>query len=121
MYFEKVKGMLGLSIHQMGKEFSSNAVGIFSPKIVLSGSKTLAHLPLTLFIDALPSLIVSDAELFIGGIFKVNNVMQIRWGTSTRKGDHNIQQGLLQSILAAYGFAVGYDITPTMILSLIHI
>ena len=115
MYFDKVKGMLGLSIHQMGKAFSSNAVGIFSPKIVLSGSKILAHLPLTLFIDALPSLLISDSELFIGGIFKVNNVMQIRWGTSTRKGDHNIQQGLLQSILAASGFGVGYETGSTLI------
>jgi len=115
MYFGKAKGTLGVSIHQMGKEFSSNAVGLLSQKIVLSGAKTLAHLPLTLFIDALPSLIVSDAELFIGGIFKVNNVMQIRWGTSTRKGGHNTQQGLLQSILAASGFGVGYATGPTLI------
>ena len=115
VYFEQTKGTLGLSIHQIGKEFSSNAVGILSPKTVLSGSKTLAHLPLTLFIDALPSWLISDAELFIGGIFKVNNVMQIRWGTSTRKGDHDIQQGLLQSILGASGFGIGYATGPTLI------
>ena len=115
VYFEQGKGTLGLSIHQIGKEFSSNAVGILSPKTVLSGSKTLAHLPLTLFIDALPSWLISDAELFIGGIFKINNVMQIRWGTSTRKGDHDIQQGLLQSILGASGFGVGYATGPTLI------
>ena len=115
LYSEKAKGTLGLSIHQIGKEFSSNAVGILSPKTVLSGSKTLAHLPLTLFLDALPSWLISDAELFIGGIFKVNDVMQIRWGTSTRKGDHDIQQGLLQSILAASGFGVGYETGPTLI------
>jgi len=115
LYIEKAKGTLGLSIHQIGKEFSSNAVGILSPKTVLSGSKTLAHLPLTLFIDALPSWLISDAELFIGGIFKVNNVMQIRWGTSTRKGDHDIQQGLLQSILGASGFGIGYATGPTLI------
>jgi hypothetical protein len=72
-------------------------------------------LPLTLFIDALPSRLISDTELFIGGIFQVNNVMQIRWGTSTRKGDHNIQQGLLQSILGASGFGVGYATGPTLI------
>jgi hypothetical protein len=115
VYFEKAKGTLGLSIHQIGKGFSSNAVGILSPKTVLSGSKKLTHLPLTLFIDALPSRMISEAELFIGGIFKVNNVMQIRWGTSTRKGDHNIQQGLLQSILGASGFGVSYATGPTLI------
>ena len=115
VYFEQAKGTLGLSIHQIGKEFSSNAVGILLPKTVLSGSKKLAHLPLTLFIDALPSWLISNTELFIGGIFQVNNVMQIRWGTSTRKGDHNIQQGLLQSILGASGFGVGYATGPTLI------
>ena len=115
VYFEKAKGTLGLSIHQIGKGFSSNAVGILLPKTVLSGSKKLTHLPLTLFIDALPSRMISEAELFIGGIFKVNNVMQIRWGTSTRKGDHNIQQGLLQSILGASGFGVSYAMGPTLI------
>ena len=60
IYFEQEKGMLGLSIHQIGKEFSSNAVGILLPKTVLSGSKKLAHLRLTLFIDALPSWLISN-------------------------------------------------------------
>ena len=115
VYFEQVKGMLGLSIHQIGKEFSSSAVGILSPETVLSGSKNLTYLPLTLFIDAMPSWLISDTELFIGGIFQVNNVMQIRWGTSTRKGDHNIQKGLLQSIFGASGFGVGYATGPTLI------
>ena len=115
VYFEQAKGTLGLSIHQIGKEFSSSAVGILSPETVLSGSKTLTYLPLTLFIDAMPSWLISDTELFIGGIFQVNNVMQIRWGTSTRKGDHNIQKGLLQSIFGASGFGVGYVTGPTLI------
>ena len=115
IYFEQAKGMLGISIHQIGKEFNSNAIGTLFPKIVLSGSKKLAHLPLTIFIDAQPSWLILDTELFIGGIFQINNVMQISWGTSTRKSDHNIQQGLLESILGASGFGIGYATGPTLI------
>ena len=50
-------------------------------------------------INAAKNKINFPSELFIGGIFKVNNVMQIRWGTSTRKGDHDIQSVLPKQVV----------------------
>ena len=54
VFIHSVNGSLGVSFHNIGFTFKTNnfAKGSFEPKTVLSGSKELAHLPLTLFFDS---------------------------------------------------------------------
>jgi membrane associated rhomboid family serine protease len=68
-YIHKFKAALGLSFHNIGKTFGGNnfAHGLIVPKTVISGSKKLIHLPLTLFLDTILSKDRNDPEFFLGG------------------------------------------------------
>lgn len=117
LLLEKINGNIGLSIHNVGATLngSNNAKGVIVPKIVLSGSKQLSHLPLNLFIDLVTKSRFRETEVYFGGQFKLKNNLQLRLGTSTRKIDQNTEQDLLRSILGATGFGIGYDFGSTEI------
>ena len=114
---KKSQTIIGLSIRNIGKTFSGNelANGSFNIESVLSGSKKLAHLPLTLFIDGILSNNQDEPEIFLGGEFKLKNGIQMRWGTSTRKIDHNTKQDFLRSVFGASGFGFGFIAGTTVI------
>ena len=116
-YIHKFKAALGLSFHNIGKTFGGNnfAHGLIVPKTVISGSKKLIHLPLTLFLDTILSKDRNDPEFFLGGNFKLKNGIQIRWGTSSRKLDHNTKQDFLRSVIGASGFGFGVNAGSTNI------
>jgi len=59
-YIQKFQATFGVSFHNIGKTFDGNnfAQGTIIPKTVISGTKKLAHLPLTLYLDTIFSLIV---------------------------------------------------------------
>ena len=107
-YIHRYQTTIGVSQHQFGHVFGSDIYGILQSKTVLSASKKLAHLPLTLFLD---SILSEDEtpEIFLGGEFNLKNGLHIRWGTSTRKIDHNLNLDFLRTVLGASGFGFGYD------------
>ena len=116
-YIQKFQAILGLSFHNIGKTFGADnfAHGSIIPKTVISGYKKLAHLPLTLFLDTILSKGRDDPEIFLGGEFKLKNGIQMRWGTSTRKLDHNTKQDFFRSVIGASGFGFGYLAGSTVI------
>ena len=116
-YIKKFQARFGVSFHNIGKTFDSNnfAQGTIIPKIVISGTKKLAHLPLTLYLDTIFSKEQAEPEIFLGGDFNLKNGIGIRWGTSTRKLDHNTQQDFLRSVIGASGFGFGINTGVTSI------
>jgi len=106
----RFRAKFGVSFHQVGKMFGGEilANGSIKTKTVLSGSKQLIHLPLTLFLDTIFEKNTAEPEVFLGGNFKLKNGLQIRWGTSSRKLDHNTKQDFLRSTLGASGFGIGF-------------
>jgi hypothetical protein len=106
-----------VSFHNIGKTFDGNnfAQGTIIPKTVISGTKKLAHLPLTLYLDTIFSKEQVDPEIFLGGDFNLKNGIGIRWGTSTRKLDHNTKQDFLRSVVGASGFGFGINTGATSI------
>ena len=79
-----------------------------SPQLLLSLSKELINLPLTLYVDFIPYNENKNSEMFIGGNFNVGKNFQLRAGSSTRKIEHNIKKGMTQSILGSTGMGFGY-------------
>ncbi len=116
-YIQKFQATFGVSFHNIGKTLDGNnfAQGTIIPKTVVSGTKKLAHLPLTLYLDTIVSKEQVKPEIFLGGDFNLKNGIGIRWGTSTRKLDHNTQQDFLRSVIGASGFGFGINTGVTSI------
>tara|TARA_S200000501_G_scaffold69778_2_gene61762 strand:+ start:27092 stop:28006 length:915 start_codon:yes stop_codon:yes gene_type:complete len=104
---DEQKITLGMSIHNLATNFSDLTVD-FYPKVVISGSKNLKHLPLNIFLD-LTSEERSDLTVFIGGEFDINKNLQFRLGSSNRKSSQNIKKNIFSSIIGASGFGFGYE------------
>ena len=100
------KFTLGMSIHNLATS-SSDLVVDLHPRLVISGSKKLKHLPLSLFLD-LTSENSSDLTAFIGGEFDINKNFQFRIGSSNRKFNQNIKKDIFSSVIGASGFGFGY-------------
>ena len=100
------KFTLGMSIHNLSTS-SSDLVVDLHPRLVISGSKKLKHLPLSLFLD-LTSENSSDLTAFIGGEFDINKNFQFRIGSSNRKFNQNIKKDIFSSVIGASGFGFGY-------------
>ena len=116
-YIQKFQATFGVSFHNIGKTFDGNnfAQGAIIPETVISGEKKLAHLPLALYLDTIFSKEKVEPEIFLGGEFYLKNGIGIRWGTSTRKLDHNTQQDFLRSVIGASGFGFGINTGVTSI------
>ena len=99
---------LGISAHNFGKQFEGAKVD-FLPQFLLSISKKLTHLPLTLYSDLISYSKIKKLDFFIGSDFKINKNINIRAGTSTRKVSHNTNRGLMSSVLGASGIGFGYQ------------
>ena len=100
--------VLGMSAHNFGKQFEGAKVD-FLPQFLLSISKKLTHLPLTLYSDLISYSKTKKLDFFIGSDFKINKNINIRAGSSTRKVSHNINRGLMSSVLGASGIGFGYQ------------
>ena len=107
LMLNKYKVNLGISIHDLGKQLKGPKLDL-SPQLLLSLSKELINLPLTLYIDFIPYSENKNSEMFIGGNFNVGKNFQLRAGSSTRKIEHNIKKGMTQSILGSTGMGFGY-------------
>ena len=103
---EEQKFILGMSIHNLATS-SSDLVVDLHPRLVISGSKKLKYLPLSLFLD-LTSEGSSDLTVFIGGEFNINKNLQFRLGSSNRKFNQNIKKDIFSSVIGASGFGFGY-------------
>ena len=116
-YIQKFQATFGVSFHNIGKTFDGNnfAQGAIIPETVISGTKKLVHLPLALYLDTIFSKEQVNPEIFLGGEFYLKNGIGIRWGTSTRKLDHNTQQDFLRSVIGASGFGFGINTGVTSI------
>ena len=98
----------GMSMHNFATSLSSSDLVVYlHPKLVISGSKKLKHLPLNLFLD-LTSENSSDLTVFIGGEFDINKNLQISLGSSNRKFNQNIKKDIFSSVIGASGFGLGY-------------
>ena len=97
---------LGMSIHNLSTSSSDLAVDLH-PRLVISGSKKLKHLPLSLFLDVTLEN-SSDLTAFIGGEFDINKNFQFRIGSSNRKFNQNIKKDIFSSVIGASGFGLGY-------------
>ena len=103
---EEQKFKVGMSIHNLATS-SSDLVVDLHPRLVISGSKNLKYLPLSLFLD-LTSENSSVLTLFIGGEFDINKNLQFRFGSSNRKFNQNIKKDIFSSVIGASGFGFGY-------------
>ena len=103
---EEQKFKVGMSIHNLATS-SSDLVVDLHPRLVMSGSKKLKHLPLSLFLD-LTSENSSVLTVFIGGEFDINKNLQFRLGSSNRKFNQNIKKDIFSSVIGASGFGFGY-------------
>ena len=103
---EEQKFKVGMSIHNLATS-SSDLVVDLHPRLVMSGSKKLKHLPLSLFLD-LTSENTSVLTVFIGGEFDINKNLQFRLGSSNRKFNQNIKKDIFSSVIGASGFGFGY-------------
>ena len=103
---EEQKIKVGMSIHNLATS-SSDLVVDLHPRLVISGSKKLKYLPLSLFLD-LTSENSSILTLFIGGEFDINKNLQFRFGSSNRKFNQNIKKDIFSSVIGASGFGFGY-------------
>ena len=108
LVIEKPKISLGFSLHEIDI-FSNSGEEIKSTQLVLSSSKKLAYLPLTLYIDLLSPIGSNINEYFLGGVFKLKNKLSFSFGSSSRKITQNINQTILKTILGATGLGVSYD------------
>ena len=97
---------VGMSIHNLATS-SSDLVVDLHPRLVMSGSKKLKHLPLSLFLD-LTSENNSVLTVFIGGEFDIYKNIQFRLGSSNRKFNQNIKKDIFSSVIGASGFGFGY-------------
>ena len=100
--------VLGISAHNFGRQFEGAKVD-FLPQALFSISKKLTHLPLTLYSDLISYSKTKKLDFFIGSDFKINKNINIRAGSSTRKVSHNINRGLMSSVLGASGIGFGYQ------------
>ena len=107
------KALLGVSIHDFGKNNSRYKIDLI-PKLVISGSKELKYLPLKIYMDLIPKE-SSPLIVFLGGEFDINKNFQFRIGSSTRKFNQNIEKDLFSSIAGATGLGFGYDIKNAII------
>ena len=103
---EEQKFKVGISIHNLATSSRDLVVDLY-PRLVISGSKKLKYLPLSLFLD-LTSENSSVLTLFIGGEFDINKNLQFRFGSSNRKFDQNIKKDIFSSVIGASGFGFGY-------------
>ena len=103
---EEQKFKVGMSIHNLATS-SSDLVVDLHPRLVISGTKKLKYLPLSLFLD-LTSENSSVLTLFIGGEFDINKNLQFRFGSSNRKFNQNIKKDIFSSVIGASGFGFGY-------------
>ena len=110
---KKQKTLLGISIHDFGKNISRYKIEL-SPKLVISSAKELKYLPLKVFMDFIPED-NSPLTVFLGGEFNINDKLQFRLGSSTRKFDQNIEEDFFRTIGGATGIGFGYDTKTAMI------
>ena len=103
---EEQKFKVGMSIHNLATSSRDLVVDLY-PRLVISGSKKLKYLPLSLFLD-LTSENSSVLTLFIGGEFDINKNLQFRFGSSNRKFNQNIKKDIFSSVIGASGFGFGY-------------
>ena len=103
---EEQKIKVGMSIHNLATS-SSDLVVDLHPRLVISGTKKLKYLPLSLFLD-LTSENSSILAVFIGGEFDINKNLQFRLGSSNRKFNQNIKKDIISSVIGASGFGFGY-------------
>ena len=103
---EEQKFKVGMSIHNLATS-SGDLIVNLHPRLVMSGSKKLKHLPLSLFLD-LTSENSSVLTVFIGGEFDINKNLQFRLGSSNRKFNQNIKKDIFSSVIGASGFGFGY-------------
>lgn len=115
--FKRIDSNFGVSVHNIGTTLNINnySEGLIEPKIVFSGAKTLAYLPLTIYMDTIIERISKNQDLFIGGIFNFKNNLRVRLGTSTRKISQNTNQDLIKSIIGASGLGFGFTAGSTTI------
>ena len=103
---EEQKFKVGMSIHNLATS-SSDLVVDLHPRLVMSGSKKLKHLPFSLFLD-LTSENNSVLTVFMGGEFDINKNLQFRLGSSNRKFNQNIKKDIFSSVIGASGFGFGF-------------
>ncbi len=103
---KQYKVKLGLTIQEIGKSFGSLNTN-FSPQIILSGSKQLAHLPLQIYLDVYPGL-KNVENINLGGVFDINKFFQIYIGSSMNKIKQNINHNLFTTITGATGIGFRY-------------
>ena len=103
---EEQKFKVGMSIHNLATS-SSDLVVDLHPRLVMSGSKKLKHLPFNLFLD-LTIEKNSVLTVFMGGEFDINKNLQFRLGSSNRKFNQNIKKDIFSSVIGASGFGFGF-------------
>ena len=106
--FEEFQTSVGISFHEIDV-FPDKNEKTYPMKLVLSSSKKLAYLPLTIYFDLLSSKDSKRDEYFLGGIFILKNKLMISYGSSSRKITQNINKGFIKTILGATGFGLSYD------------
>ena len=100
---------LGVSIHQLGKEFDKKAQIDMDTKLVFSASKELKHLPLNIYFDTIMLQGTPGVESFLGLVFTITDQLKFKIGTSSRKLNQDVGESLTKSILGATGFGFGYN------------
>ena len=115
---KKIKTTLGIVVENYSLALNkiSKTDGVFSRQTTLSISKDLAYLPMKLFVDGELVSVSKTGNIYFGGQADITSAIQILWGTSTKKIDHNIRQDLWKTVLGASGFGVVYITGVTKII-----
>ncbi len=106
-YFKNENNAVGFSINHIGLKFNNGKYSTSAPSFTLSGSKKLKYLPAISYVDFLHE--DNKTEVFIGICFVYEKNIKFLAGSSTRKFNQNISQGLFKTILGASGFGLSYN------------
>ena len=107
-YFKNTKNAIGISFHNFGGFIKNKNLSYNIPDYILSGSRQLKYLPAIFYIDLLFEE-KNNTTIFIGSRFSLKNNLKFVTGTSTRKIDQNLSQGLINTMIGASGFGIIYD------------
>ena len=115
---EKIKTVVGIGIENYSLATNKNLkmTGIFPRQMTISISKDLAYLPMKIFLDREIVSVSKKRNIYLGGQANITHAVQILWGTSTKKIDHNIRQDLWKTVLGASGFGIVYMTGVTKII-----
>ena len=108
---KKLKLKLGISLINAGsvlKKYSESEEEL-PTALVLSLSKKLAYLPLSLSVDLYNRLSKETAEIRLGGVFKLPYQLQLRFGTSINRLKQSKHDNLAKDFFADTGFGIGWD------------